>query len=113
MNRAYRTPEERFAGLVEEFLGQPNITPPQAGKEFGSAGLKVNGKIFAMLVRGALVLKLSKARVDAFVASGDGERYDPRRDGRLMKEWLVLSPDSEQAWLPLAQEARAFVASKR
>lgn len=113
MKQVHGTSEERFAALVEEFLDQPGITPPQAGKEFGSTGLKVNGKIFAMLVSGALVLKLSKARVDALVASGDGERYDPRRDGRLMKEWLVLSPTSEQAWLPLAQEALEFVASKQ
>lgn len=112
MKQENRTPEERFVELVEEFLGQPCITPPQTGKAFGSSGLKVNNRIFAMLVRGALVLKLPGARVDALVDSGDGERYDPRHDGRLMKEWLVLSPASTQTWLSLAQEAMAFVASK-
>ncbi len=65
-----------------------------------------------MLVRGRLVVKLPKSRVDGFIAAGDGERFDPRQDGRLMKEWLVLSPDSQQDWPALAREALEFVASK-
>ena len=70
-------------------------------------------KIFAMLVKGKLVVKLPKPRVDALVASGDGERFDPRHDGRLMKEWLSVEPTSEEEWLPLAREAMEFVASQR
>ncbi|HLJ81429.1 MAG TPA: hypothetical protein VKT52_08090, partial [Ktedonobacterales bacterium] len=58
-------------------------------------------------------VKLPRQRVDALIASGDGERFDPRRDGRMMKEWLALSPTSEQEWLPLAREALAFVASAK
>lgn len=65
-----------------------------------------------MLVRDRLVVKLPKARVDALVATGDGERYDPRQDGRLMKEWLVLNPNSQEDWLALSKEALEFVASK-
>jgi hypothetical protein len=30
-----------------------------------------------------------------------------------MKEWLALAPTSPLEWLPLAHEARAFVASNR
>lgn len=106
------TPEERFATLVEEFLNNPDVTPPSEGKSFGSSGLKIQNKIFAMLVRGRLVVKLPKARVDALVASGNGEHFDPRRDGRLMKEWVVIEPTSEEEWLPLAREALKFVGSK-
>ena len=113
MNHPSTTPEERFADLVGELLSNPGITPPTGGKEFGSSGLKIDGKIFAMLVRGQLVVKLPRAHVDALVASGDGERFDPRHDGRLMKEWCVLAPDSQVEWLPLAREAMEFVASKR
>ncbi|GCF09981.1 hypothetical protein KDI_35450 [Dictyobacter arantiisoli] len=65
-----------------------------------------------MLVRGSLVLKLPKKRVDALVDSGAGVRYDPRHDGRLMKEWIVLDRASQVEWLPLAQEAMEFVGSK-
>ena len=111
------TPEERFATVVEEFLGNPDVTPPSDGtqsrKSFGSSGLKVHDKIFAMLVRDRLVVKLPKSRVDALIASGDGERYDPRHDGRLMKEWLVVEATSDVEWLPLVKEAMEFVASQR
>ena len=66
-----------------------------------------------MLVKGKLVVKLPKRRVDALIASGDGERFDPRHDGRLMKEWVSVEPTSEEEWLPLAREAMEFVASQR
>jgi hypothetical protein len=107
------TPEERFATIVEALLSNPDVTPPSDGKRFGSSGLKIHNKIFAMLVGGKLVVKLPKPRVDALIASGDGERFDPRHDGRLMKEWLSLEPTSEEEWLPLAREAMEFVASQR
>ena len=106
------TPEERFATIVEALLSNPDVTPPSDGKRFGSSGLKIHNKIFAMLVGGKLVVKLPKPRVDALIASGDGERFDPRHDGRLMKEWLSLEPTSEEEWLPLAREAMEFVASQ-
>ena len=111
------TPETRYTALVEALLGDPGVThgsdEPGAGSKFGSSGLKSGGRLFAMLVRGRLVVKLPSRRVDALVASGDGVRYDPRRDGRLMKEWLSLEPAAEAEWLDLAREAREFVASRR
>ena len=117
MSQPLITPEERFAIIVEELLGNPGVTPPldgsQAKKRFGSSELKVNNKIFAMLVRGRLVVKLPKLQVDALIASGIGERFDPRHDGRLMKEWITLEPTSVEDWLTLAREAMEFVAAKR
>lgn len=110
MSQSPITPEARFAALVEEFLGTPGVTPPTEGKAFGSAGLKFHGKIFAMLVRGQLVVKLPKARVDALVVSGAGERFTANR-GRPMKEWIAIDPASDEEWLLLAREALAFVAS--
>jgi hypothetical protein len=74
--------------------------------------LRWRGKIFAMLASDdAFVVKLPKSRVDALVASGDGERFDPGH-GRLMKEWVAIEPTSEVEWLPLARDALAFVATK-
>ena len=111
------TPEARYAAIVEALVGDPDVThgsdEPGAGSRFGSSGLKTGGRLFAMLVRGRLVVKLPRRRVDALVASGDGVRFDPRGDGRLMKEWLSLGPASEAEWLELAREAREFVASRR
>lgn len=105
-------PDERFERLVEEFLGTPGVDPPSAGRGFGASGLKVHNKIFAMLSGGKLVVKLPKVRVDALVADGVGERFDPRRDGRVMREWLTVDAAHAEQWLPLAREALAFVGQK-
>ena len=109
MSHAPITPEERFAAVVEELLGNSGVTPPSGGNSFGSSGLKIHNKIFSMLVRGQLVVKLPKSRVDALVASGDGERFHANR-GRPMKEWFTLAAASHKEWLDLAREAMEFVA---
>jgi TfoX/Sxy family transcriptional regulator of competence genes len=78
------------------------------GRMFSSKSvLNVNGKIFAMLVKGRFVAKLPKDRVDALVRSGAGDYFDPG-NGRLMKEWVALA-DSSARWVALAKEAHAFV----
>jgi hypothetical protein len=73
--------------------------------------LRVNGKIFAMTVRGSLVVKLPKGRVDDLVANGDGIRFDANK-GTPMKEWLALGADSAIDWTAIAREAYAFVSSR-
>lgn len=117
MTQPASTPEARYAALVAALLGNAAVTSgADDGRKqhrFGASELKVGGKIFAMLSNGRLVVKLPRARVDALVAAGQGERFDPRHDGRLMKEWLVLGPSADADWLPLAQEALAFVAAKQ
>lgn len=106
------TPEERFEVLVDELTAISGVTPPGPGGGFGSHAVRIQNRIFAMLVRGRLVVKLPKARVDALVAAGDGVRFDANR-GTPMKEWLSLDPDSGLAWLPLAHEALDFVGRPR
>jgi len=105
------TPEQRYESLVRSILNSSRSAGVGEGRGFGSTGqLKVAGKIFAMLVRGRLVLKLPRARVDALVESGDGERFDAGK-GKPMAEWFALSPTSRKRWLALAEEAMAFVIS--
>jgi TfoX/Sxy family transcriptional regulator of competence genes len=110
------TAEERFAAIVDALRDKPGVTPPgesgQSRRGFGSSELKVHGRIFAMLTQGRLVVKLPRERVDVLVAAGGGERYDPRRDGRLMKEWLVVGAALDADWLALAYEALAYVGSR-
>ena len=74
---------------MRAFAGKPGVT---VGPGWGRGGivLKRDGKIFAMLVRGEFVAKLPEARIDELVDRGIGVRFDPRRDGRVMKEWLVV-----------------------
>jgi hypothetical protein len=84
------------------------VTPPGGGGRFGAHALRVQNKIFAMLVRGRLVVKLPAKRVDALVADGAGVRFDANK-GTPMKEWFSLDPASGLAWSALAREALDFV----
>jgi TfoX/Sxy family transcriptional regulator of competence genes len=101
--------EAAFSKLVAALTrGDSAVEPPKASRrEFGSNGLKVNGKLFAMLVRGALVLKLPKTRVQALLDAGAGAAFDAGK-GKPMKEWVVVKAPSSR-WAALAREAREFV----
>ena len=107
MHQPADDPQARYAALARDFTGEPDVVLSDK-KGFGSSALCVGGKIFATLVKQRLLVKLPRQRVDALVASGDGERLETS-DGRAMKEWLSLDPASGIEWLPLAQEALDFV----
>jgi TfoX/Sxy family transcriptional regulator of competence genes len=103
--RAEPPADPRFAAVIDAFARDRRV---KTGKMMASVGLKVGGKIFAMLVRGDLVVKLPRERVSALVEAGLGKQFDPRRDGRLMKEWVVLAGD-DPPWVDVAREAYAYV----
>jgi len=101
------TPDQRYAQIVRTFLQRPGIT--QQGRGFGAAALKVRGKMFATLTpAGTFVVKLPRHRVDALAADGQGRPFEPG-PGRVMTQWLELHAASGQDWMPLAEEALAYV----
>lgn len=100
-----------FDAVVAAFEGDRRVERPALVRgAFGSNGLKVDGRIFAMLVKGALVVKLPAERVAALIRSGKGAPFDSGR-GRPMKEWVTIRA-SRSSWLDLAREARRFVGKK-
>jgi len=99
-----------WEAIVATLVREKRVKAPSATRgRFGSNGLKTNGKIFAMLAQSTVVVKLPRERVEALVAAGAGERFDPGH-GRLMKEWIALQGDTRR-WLALAREAHAFVSA--
>jgi hypothetical protein len=97
-----------FQGVVASFARDREVAPPSGGRSFGGNGLKVSGKLFALISsRGQFVVKLPKSRVEELVRSGAGEYFDPGH-GRLMREWVAMHGRPER-WLELAREARAYV----
>jgi hypothetical protein len=100
------TPEQLWEGISRRELASTGVT---VGTGFGrSQGLRIAGKIYAMLVKGELVVKLPDDRVEELTASGVGNRFDPGH-GRLMKEWVAVAPNDARRWRALVEEARAFV----
>jgi hypothetical protein len=102
--------ESRYEDLIDGLVGADGVTPPRGGGGFGRSAVRFQDKIFVMLVRGRLVLKLPAARVDGLIAAGDGVRFDANK-GTPMREWFSLDPDSGLPWLPLAREALDYARS--
>jgi hypothetical protein len=105
---------ERWEMLVAAMLADGQATYGNEGgprRAFGSTSLKTDGKIFAMLVKERLVVKLPAVRVTELVDAEAGERFDPGH-GRIQKEWLSVFSDDAGEWRALASEAEAFVAKR-
>jgi hypothetical protein len=97
-------PVQAFAEVRDALLAEPGATE---GTGFGSMpGVKVDGKIAAMLMDGRLVVKLPAKRCDELVATRGAE---PLRMGkRTMREWVSFD-QTHGDWVPLALEALAYV----
>lgn len=92
---------EAFEAVIQ-VLGAAG--PLETGKMFGSTTLKRNGKVFAMEVKGSLVVKLVEARAAALVGSGAASFFDPGH-GRPSRQWVSVPPSSPLEWGALAAEA--------
>jgi TfoX/Sxy family transcriptional regulator of competence genes len=97
--------QSTFQSVLAPFCADPRVS---RGRMFGASGFKIDGKVFAMLVRDRLVVKVHRARVDALVDAGVAERFDPGH-GRLMKEWVAVPADRSGEWRDLVDEAIRFV----
>jgi TfoX/Sxy family transcriptional regulator of competence genes len=101
-----RTPEQLWEPIARDQRAKRGVT---GGTGLGTnEGLRVSGKIFAMLVRGELVVKLPRERVDELVEAGAARRFDAGK-GRPMKEWASVPASASRRWKGLVEEARTFV----
>jgi hypothetical protein len=76
---------------------------------FGSIGLRVRGKVFAVVVStGGLMVKIPAARARERLAAGEVVTMVMR--GRALREWVVAPPDARDAlWLDLLEEGYAYL----
>jgi len=100
--------EKRFASIAARLGEREGVSLGSGKRGFGSDALTVHGRIFAMVTRGQIVVKLPRDRVSELIERGDGLPFDAGK-GRPMKEWVVLSESSRRRWQSLAGEACDFV----
>jgi hypothetical protein len=96
--------DDAFRAITERLLAaDPDIELKRA---FSSPGLRFKDKIFAMHVRGDLVVKLPPGRCEEL--SSDGAAQPFRIGARVLREWVVVGPERAFEWDALADEALAF-----
>ncbi len=99
-----------FAAIARRFLANRDVT--FGGRGFGSRGLRLDGKIFAMIsLRGQFVVKLPSDRVAELIELGAGEYFATGRS-RIMKEWIAILA-GPASWPKLAEEAYRFAMAGR
>jgi hypothetical protein len=96
--------EETYARVAERLLGESDI---DEGRLFSATGLRTRGKIFVMLARSGLVVKLPAERCAELVAAGRGEQFEA--GGRKMREWVTLVDPSTDDAIELAREALTYL----
>ena len=102
--------DEHFRSIREAYVDRPGVS---TGTGFGgNDGLRIDGRIFAMLVRGELVVKLPRDRASALVERLEGRLFEPGT-GRVMREWVSVPVERAAAWSGLADEAFEFVRAGR
>ena len=101
-----RDPERLYADIARELVAEPGV---ELGRAFATEALKFEGKIFAMLHRGRLVVKLPVDRCVDLVAADRAAPFES--GGRRMKGWVSIGPDEAERWREYADEALAFVRS--
>ena len=102
-------PAEVAFAAVAAALDDPRV---ERVAKMGRMNLRVGGKVFAMTIKGRLVVKLPAARCQALVDAGRGDYLVMGK--RVMKEWVTFAPDAPGAtklWLALAREALAQLTS--
>ena len=100
------SPAEVYGEVIAHFGDDPAV---KQARMFGTSGLSVGRKTFAMLHRGALVVKLDPLRCKGLVEGGIARFFDPGH-GRLMKAWVSIGDEHAKLWTSLADEARSYVA---
>ena len=100
-------PQASFDEIASRLLAEPGTDDHRA---ILNPCLRVDGRIFAMLVREELVVKLPPERCAELVAEGAARPFD-RRPGGPDRGWVTVDDLEVDRWPALAAEALAYVRS--
>ena len=96
---------DRFGEMAEPLLATTGVT---RSTMMGLPCLRRDGVFFAAWDRGteALLIKLSRTRVDQLLGSGAAQPFAPA--GRRFRQWAAVPPQQAQSWPGLLDEALRF-----
>jgi hypothetical protein len=99
---------ELFDQIAASYASEPGVT---YGLGWHNEGLKVDGRIFAMVVRDGLVVKVPADQAADLVEAGQGAAFEPR-PGRKMREWVVIDRLDPTSWRRLIADAHHYVGER-
>lgn len=107
-NERQQAGHARLEELALEHLGLPGV---DWGRMFGSVGLRVRGKVFAVAAHaGGLLIKVPETHADALVEAGVAERMV--MGGVPRREWVLVPDEADDAtWSEQLDAAFAYVDS--
>jgi hypothetical protein len=76
---------------------------------FGKPCFKVKGKAFCCFFEDCMVFKLGGQDHAEALKLKDAKLFDPSGTGRAMKEWVQVTAQHEEQWVPLAKKAARHV----
>ncbi|GAC1396639.1 MAG: hypothetical protein NVSMB65_15800 [Chloroflexota bacterium] len=95
---------EEYEAVVAEMTATSAATSSQM---FGMPCLKIDGKAFAGLHRGAMVFKLQGESHARVLALDGAHLFDPSERGRPMRAWVVVPLEHAARWPDLTRQALA------
>ena len=100
--------QARLEELAVEYLALPDV---DWGPMFGSTGLRVRGKVFAVAARaGGLLIKIPEAHADELAESGVAGRMV--MGGRPRREWVLVPDEADDTtWSAQLDAAYTYVES--
>ena len=105
MNDSHSRAASAFERLARRYASEKRVS---RGQMLVSEGLRVEGRFFAALVNGQLLVKLPHERVAVLISTGIAAPFESGK-GRVAKEWALVSSSVTRRWPALADEALAFV----
>jgi uncharacterized protein YndB with AHSA1/START domain len=96
--------EAAFRHVAARMRGEAGVGK---GRALHAPSLKIDGRIFAMLVHDRLVVKLPAERCSELIGDGAAEPFISGR--RKMREWVAVPSADTSLWVALAEEALRFV----
>jgi len=91
-----------YADVKAHFSKDPEV---EVLKGRGAQGIKREGKLFVMFMKGDLIVKLPEHRVNEIIDIGDGVSFDPGT-GKPMKNRVLIPARKRDMWIKYSIEAK-------
>ena len=91
-----------YSEIKAHFATDPEV---EVLKGRGAQGIKREGKLFVMFMKGDLIVKLPEHRVNEIIDIGDGVSFDPGT-GKPMKNRVLIPARKRDMWIKYSIEAK-------